>query len=84
MSNLHSTDIDRENFELKDSPQESRALLVMVISALLIGVIVPTLVILYADRIDAFLNTLFGAITLVCIFGAVGIWWLIYRIKNMF
>lgn len=78
-----STDLDRDQREYKDDPREGKALLIMVISALVLGIVGPMLILLYAEEIDRFTNTLAGALTIVGIFGLIGISWLISVIKKM-
>lgn len=86
--NTTSTDLDRSESNWsdypKDDPQERKALLVIMVGCLVAGIVGPMLILLYAEEIDNFMNSLYGAITLVCIFGAVGIYWFIWRIRKMF
>lgn len=79
-----STDLDREDWNTKDDPQERKALLVIMVACLVAGIVGPMLILLYADRIDAYLNTLAGALSIVAVCGAVGIYWFIWRIRKMF
>lgn len=81
-----STDLDREesNWNGKDDPQERKALLVIMVACLVAGIVGPMLILLYADRIDAFMNTLAGALTITFIFGVIGVSWFVWRIRKMF
>lgn len=42
------------------------------------------LIVIFADKIDAFMNTKAGALTLVTVFGVIGIAWFVWRIKRIF
>lgn len=79
-----STDLDREDWNTKDDPQERKALLVIMVACLVAGIVGPMLILLYADRIDAFMNTLAGALTIIAVCGVCGVWWFVWTIKKMF
>lgn len=77
-----STDLDRDNFCYPDKPEEAKHLRWMILTGILLGIVPLALVIAFADKIDSFLNTLPGALLISGVFGIMGVWWFISRIKK--
>lgn len=82
-----STDLDRDEKSWsdypKDDPAERKALWIIMIACLVIPMVGMSLVLIYADRIDAFMNTRVGAFTIIGIFGVIGISWFVWRIRKL-
>lgn len=77
------TDLSQEGWEAPDDPTERKGLLTIMVLCLVSGIVGPMLVLLYADRIDAFLNTLTGALVIFSMFAIIGLTWLFWRIRKM-
>lgn len=82
---MRHTDLSRNDseWEYQDDPDYSRHLWAMVISGMLLGMVPAALSILFADKIDAFMNTKAGALTAIAIVGGIGTAWFVWRIKKM-